>query len=282
MIKPVLQNEALIQQIDQEQNDQEELQVWWLGQSGYLIQYKSVRLLIDPYLSDTLTKKYAATNKPHVRISELVVEPLLLKNIQLLTASHFHTDHLDAATILPIWEQNPLMKVLVPTALRQQSAERLKVSEEALICLRDGEAIDVNGIGVYGVPAKHNEIERDENGACKCMGYVFTIGSFTVYHSGDTLYYEELPQLLKKFKIDLAFLPINGNEPSRGVAGNLDGKEAVQLALEAGFKHVIPGHYDLFAFNTVSTALFESTATKARISFSILPLGGYWNSRNFL
>lgn len=282
MIKPVLQNEALIQQIDQEQNDQEELQVWWLGQSGYLLQYKDVRLIIDPYLSDTLTTKYAATNKPHVRISELVVEPSLLKNIQLVTASHFHTDHLDAATILPIWSENPSMKVVVPTALKKQSAQRLNIPEEALISLRDGEAIDVNGIGIFGTPAKHNEIERDENGACKCMGYVFTIGSFTVYHSGDTLYFEELPQLLKKFKIDLAFLPINGNDPSRGVAGNLDGEEVVKLALEAGFKHVIPGHYDLFEFNTVSTSLFESAAKKAGISFSILPLGGYWSSRNFL
>ena len=77
----------------------DDLHVWWLGQSGYLIQYQGKRLLLDPYLSDSLTKKYAATDKPHVRISELVVKPELLPRIDLITSSHNHTDHLDADTL---------------------------------------------------------------------------------------------------------------------------------------------------------------------------------------
>ena len=40
------------------------------------------KILIDPYLSDSLTKKYAATDKPHTRMSELVVRPELLKIFQ--------------------------------------------------------------------------------------------------------------------------------------------------------------------------------------------------------
>ena len=49
--------------------------VWWLGQSGFLIKAPGGVLLFDPYLSDSLTEKYAKTDKPHVRLSELVACP---------------------------------------------------------------------------------------------------------------------------------------------------------------------------------------------------------------
>ena len=50
--------------------------------------------------------------------------------------------------------------------------------------------------------------------------------------------------------IDVAFLPINGNEPARRVAGNLDGREAAQLAHDIGARWVVPCHYEMFEFNT--------------------------------
>ena len=42
------------------------------GTERFLLQFrKGKRVLIDPYLSDSLDKKYAATDKPHTRMSEL-------------------------------------------------------------------------------------------------------------------------------------------------------------------------------------------------------------------
>jgi L-ascorbate metabolism protein UlaG (beta-lactamase superfamily) len=43
------------------------------------------------------------------------------------------------------------------------------------------------------------------------------------------------------------------------VSGNLDGAEAAQLAKDIGAKLVVPCHYDMFAFNTESPALFVQT-----------------------
>ena len=70
-------------------------------------------MLIDPYLSDSLTKKYAETDKPHVRISELVIHPEDLPSIDFITSSHNHTDHLDAETIMPIIKKNPSCKMYI-------------------------------------------------------------------------------------------------------------------------------------------------------------------------
>ncbi|HLH54273.1 MAG TPA: MBL fold metallo-hydrolase, partial [Verrucomicrobiae bacterium] len=41
--------------------------IWWLGQSGFIVHSGAKSVLLDPYLSDSLTKKYAQTDKPHER-----------------------------------------------------------------------------------------------------------------------------------------------------------------------------------------------------------------------
>jgi L-ascorbate metabolism protein UlaG (beta-lactamase superfamily) len=49
--------------------------LWWLGQSGFLLRNGHHFAVIDPYLSDSLTEKYAGTNRPHVRLTERCVDP---------------------------------------------------------------------------------------------------------------------------------------------------------------------------------------------------------------
>ena len=63
LIPAVIKDEAFIAEVESYQHDEEHFHLWWLGQSGYLLSWKGKRVLIDPYLSDSLTKKYAATNK---------------------------------------------------------------------------------------------------------------------------------------------------------------------------------------------------------------------------
>src|SRR2546423_14585110 len=73
--------------------------LWWLGQSGFLIVQEGRAIVLDPYLSDSLTRKYEKTDKPHVRITERVVDPAMLGSIGrigLISSSHNTTDHLDA------------------------------------------------------------------------------------------------------------------------------------------------------------------------------------------
>src|SRR6187551_3523538 len=76
-----------------ERASQNQFDIWWLGQSGFLVQWNGVLVLFDPYLSDSLTKKYSAPSKPHVRMSERVTNPELLNQIDIATSSHNHTDH---------------------------------------------------------------------------------------------------------------------------------------------------------------------------------------------
>ena len=259
LIPAYCKGNTLVQQIRQakENPSPDSFDIWWLGQSGFLIQWSGYCVLFDPYLSDSLTKKYASTNKPHVRMSELVIDPALLDCVDIVTSSHNHTDHLDGETLIPLLKVNPGITFIIPEANRDFVAERVKCDRNFPVGISDGEKKVVKNFTFHGVPAAHNTIERDENGFCKFMGYVVQFGKFSVYHSGDTLWFDGLDSLLKPFKVDVAFLPINGNDPARGVAGNLNASEAALLGKKIVARLIIPHHYNMFAFNTADPKIFE-------------------------
>ncbi|MCW5552592.1 MAG: MBL fold metallo-hydrolase [Verrucomicrobiae bacterium] len=226
--------------------------LWWLGQSGFLVCTKEATVLFDPYLSDSLTTKYAATDKPHTRITERVIAPGRLSGLDVITSSHNHTDHLDAETLLPLLAANPQAKLLIPRANRTLVLERLGQVGSSLVELDAGESVRVAGVTFHGIAAAHNTVERDAHGCCRFLGYVAEMAGRTLYHSGDTLLHDQLIPSLKRYQPDVAFLPINGNQPERRVAGNLTGREAAQLAWDIKAGVAIPHHFDMFEFNTAS------------------------------
>ncbi|MBY0435912.1 MAG: MBL fold metallo-hydrolase [Cyclobacteriaceae bacterium] len=273
LIKALIKKDDLIEEMDSFLQDRSGFNLWWLGQSGYLLQWNGKRVLIDPYLSNSLTKKYLTTDKPHTRLSELVVQPEKLRNISVVTSSHNHTDHLDAETLMPVLKNNPSIKFVIPEANRNFVTDRVQCDVNFPIGLNDQRSITIDGFTFHGIPAKHNEIERDEKGNCKFMGYVIEFGGYRIYHSGDTLWFDEMVTILKPFQVDVAILPINGNKPERKVAGNLDCKEAALLGKAIHAKCVIPCHYDMFEFNTADVNEFAEEARKIDQPFKIL-MGG--------
>ena len=252
--------------------------LWWLGQSGFLLQWKGKRVLVDPYLSDSLTRKYEQTDKPHIRMSERVIDPDLLKGIDIVTSSHNHTDHLDAETLIPVLRNNPDAAFLIPEANRKFVSERTGVPSSFPIGMTDGGAVRIGDFTFHGVPARHNEIERDENGNCRFMGYIIAFGAYHIYHSGDTLWFDELPDLVRPWAVDVAILPINGNDPARRVAGNLDHREAAALGKAIGARCVIPCHYDMFTFNTADVNDFIREAEQQGQPYRVLQHGEMFHS----
>jgi L-ascorbate metabolism protein UlaG (beta-lactamase superfamily) len=244
-----------------------------------LIQYQGKRLLLDPYLSDSLTIKYASTDKPHERISELVIDPAMLPRIDVATSSHNHTDHLDAATLNPILQNSPACKLIIPEANRDFVAERLNIDNALPIGLNDGETYQDETFKLTAIPAAHNTIDRNEAGQCRYLGYFISVGGIRIYHSGDTLYYAEMEKLIRDFAPHVALLPINGNLASRKVAGNLNAEEAVGLAKSCNTPYVIPCHYDLFAFNTADVHEFINIAKAKQQGYVVLNLGGKWTGK---
>ncbi|MBC8001417.1 MAG: MBL fold metallo-hydrolase [Opitutaceae bacterium] len=274
---PALQNEAFLAEVLEHRSQPRQLSLWWLGQSGFLVQFEGRHVLIDPYLSDSLTKKYAGTDKPHDRMTEMVIDPARLDFIDVVTSSHNHTDHLDADTLLPLFTANPGLQMIVPAANHAFVATRLNLDATRFTSLVSGQSVSVNGITFHGIPAAHNALDTDEQGRHLFMGYVIEFGRWKIYHSGDTLRFDGLAEQLRPFDLDVALLPINGDLPERRVAGNLDGPQAAQLASDIGARVVIPCHYDMFEFNTVSPHDFVEACGRLRQHYKILENGERWS-----
>lgn len=272
MIQPLLQDDALLADMAGISQDDEQLHVWWLGQSGFLLKQKGSCLLLDPYLSESLTCKYAGTDKPHERMTSRCVAPEKLHGIPLVTASHIHTDHLDAATLIPLSQINPGFKLLLPHPILNEARTRLGEAPIQLIGLDAGETYESDW-QITGVAAAHNDLKRDASGRCHYLGFIIRRGRFVIYHSGDTLWHEDLVANLLPQSCDLMLLPINGNKPERRVAGNLNGTEAAALAKACNARLVVPCHYDMFTFNTVTTEEFTTACQHLQQPFRIMQCG---------
>lgn len=235
--------------------------LWWLGQSGFLLRTAGHHAIIDPYLSDSLTAKYAGTDRPHVRLSERCLDPAELGFVNLAFSTHGHTDHFDRETLRAIagapGRLAPLRLVL-PMANVARARDMLADLAVDLVGVRRGQTVSADGFTATAVPAAHPEISHDGQGNDLYLGYSIRVGRWTVYHSGDTLWREPVVRAAAATQPDIALLPINGHDPARGVAGNLNAEEAACLAHAIGARAAVPQHYDMFAFNTASPEPFEA------------------------
>lgn len=254
MIVPLLAHEPLLADIAAAPEADGSLHLWWLGQSGFLLKWQRHFALLDPYLSDSLTRKYAGTGREHVRLTERCLAPEQLEFVPLAFSSHLHTDHCDPETLGPLAQavsrQGRRLTLILPRSGMSAAQARLSESPVDYLPINEREEVRVGAFRIKAVAAAHPTVARDEQSSCLFLGFVICVGDWTIYHSGDTLLHPGLLDDLRGVRPDVALLPINGNRPERGVAGNLNGEEAAMLAHEIGAALAIPCHFGMFEFNT--------------------------------
>jgi L-ascorbate 6-phosphate lactonase len=277
VIEPVLSGQALIEEIRATCPGPGVVAVWWLGQSGFLLKSDTATVLVDPYLSEHLTKKYEGTPRPHVRMTLCPVRGSELSGVDLVLASHKHSDHLDPGTVPGLLAASPQATLGLPAPLIEH-AVGLGLPRERLVGLVAGETLERPGMSVRAVPSAHEGLDTDEQGRHLYLGFVIELSGLRFYHSGDGVDHDGLAGSIGPAAVDVMFLPINGRDPARGVAGNMTAAEAVALANRVGPRFVVPHHYDMFTFNTAPVASFEEAARGLApgIQPIVLRCGGRW------
>jgi L-ascorbate metabolism protein UlaG (beta-lactamase superfamily) len=190
-----------------------------------------------------------------------------MRFVDVVTASHAHTDHLDPDTLRALGG----VPIVAPEAHRALVLERAGVEP---LGIDDGETAEVAGFAITAVPAAHEEIERDAAGRMLHLGYVVRCGPFALYHAGDTIPYDGMAERVRAAAdIDVALLPINGRRPERRVAGNLWGDEAAELAHAIGARLAVPMHFEQFAFNTEPPDAFVAACERLGQPYRVLRAG---------
>ncbi len=247
-----------------------EVQLFWLGQAGFVIESHHHRWLIDPYLSDSLARKYRGEKYDHVRMMAAPIAPTELPPLDAVLCTHRHTDHMDPDTLQPLAAVQPKLRFVVPAASREEAARRCAVSDERMKLAHVGELIDLgDSMTVEPIASAHESLSVDAVGNHEWLGYIMTIEGIRIYHSGDCIPYDGLSDLLRERSIDVALLPVNGRDVERktaNVPGNFTLEEAIELCEYAAIRHMVAHHYGLFAFNTIAAAEIDRRAmAEARV-----------------
>lgn len=220
-----------------------------LGQSGFHLNCNGVSIFIDPYLTDAV----AASEGPAFRrMVQVPVHPADIRDADWVLITHHHGDHYDPDTIGPLSKSSPACQFICPNSVvkdleSQLDKERIVIAECTWLEITEG-------IRVLPVVAAHPEIEYDELGFSKWVGYVIECDDTRIYHSGDTSPHEDIIDSLRPLSIDIAMLPVNEKSWFReqmGIIGNMSVREAFQMAEEIGVKQFIPMHWDMFSPNSV-------------------------------
>jgi L-ascorbate 6-phosphate lactonase len=211
----------------------------WLGQAGFLLESEGMRVLIDPWVS------------PHeARLTPPPNLDLVTERIAWVLVTHEHLDHLDLPFLRVLAERSPDTRLVLPAPAAATAEMRLP-----LTAVEPGDRLDIGSLRVEVTPAVHGTSMADAygDGEGRFVGYVIRGPDFSLYHAGDTVVTEGLIEALADKEIEIALLPINGRDffrEQQGVVGNLDSREAVQVARRLGARILIPYHWDGFAGNT--------------------------------
>ena len=217
------------------------LAVWYLGQAGIAVKGGNTLAAIDLYLRDSDRRLVPRPFAPEEAVDLF----------DLVLCTHNHEDHLDEPTIRGLAKGSEHTVFVVPKPYRELALS-YGVKEERLLGARAYTEEKAMGISLMPVPAAHEEFLYDEAGDHCCLGYLLNFAAGTLYHAGDTIEWETMTDDIGQFHPDIMCLPINGSDwtrKKRNIIGNLDAREACDVADACGADLLIPLHFDMFEGN---------------------------------
>lgn len=223
----------------------------YIGQCGFVIFNDKVAFAVDPVLNDLVdeTGKSIRNYPPVLAYEELEVDYIF--------CTHDHIDHMAKETLCEVAKIDPETKFIVPAGCVNQLVE-WGIAADRVMGIADGESmkLEIGRLSVKGISAAHPIHQLDENGKDHNLVYCFELEDKKLVHLGDTYMTERLEKDLRSLgHIDVLFPPINGRDEereSKGIIGNLDYKEAAQLADKLRVDLAIPTHFDMVTGNTAN------------------------------
>ena len=212
-------------------------------------------LYVDPYLTDS-----DGTGGKLPRAFPPPLAPHEVTNADAVLLTHDHVDHTDPETVLPLAEASPDARFVASFTAHDTLAD-VGLDTRRLVVPEVGKALSVAGSMITAVPSAHTELVRDAERGYPYLGYVIELSGVTVYHAGDTVIYDGLIETLSGWRMDVAFVSINGRDYFRtrdGIIGNTDFREAAELADTLDIGVIVPTHYDLLAANAADPGHFVS------------------------
>ena len=200
------------------------MKVTFLGQAGLLLEAAGLKIMVDPYLSDSVG---ARDPQKHRRVA--VDERFFHAQPDVMIFTHNHLDHFDPDTVERIVTPETAITVLAPASV-WNAVRRIGGGNNYVLFDRHTQWTE-GAVRFTAVKAAHSDDFA--------IGVLVEAEGKTLYITGDTLYNTEIFADLPE-KIDYVFLPVNG------VGNNMNMVDAARFAQAIGAKTAIPMHTGLF------------------------------------
>jgi L-ascorbate metabolism protein UlaG (beta-lactamase superfamily) len=161
-----------------------------------------------------------------------------LEAVDVVLVSHLHLDHLDLPSLRRVPQS---ATVVVPHGA---AAWLRRTGREHVVELAAGEAIDLGGVLVRAVAARHGGFRPPRGPRAEALGYVLE-GRRRVYFAGDTGLFDAMHQIAPG-GLDLALLPVAGWGLTLPLATHLDPLAAAHAARLLGARMTVPIHWGTY------------------------------------
>ncbi len=207
------------------------MKITYIGQAGLLFEKGDLKILVDPYLSNSV-EKINPRNYRRKPIDESLFE--ISPDVIILT--HDHLDHTDDETLVHYLSEDHEKSVLVLAARNAwKKVLKYKAYNNCVEFLPHTEWTEF-GLRFIAVKAQHSDEEA--------IGVIIEDGDKKYYITGDTLYntdiFEDIPD-----DIYALFLPVNG------LGNNMNKIDGARFAKKVGAKFTVPFHVGMFDEFTV-------------------------------
>lgn len=200
------------------------MKVIWLGQAGLLFDLDGVKVMIDPYLSNSVEKV-----EPKNYRRQPIDESCFDVKPDILILTHNHLDHTDPETLEKLFSKHNGICVLASGNAWQ--TVRKFGGDNNYVMFNRGTVWTEKSIKFEAVHAEHSDD--------RAIGVIISYGGSNYYITGDTLYNKKVINDIN-LPIDAAFLPING------AGNNMNMTDAARFAEIIKAKVAVPVHFGMF------------------------------------
>ncbi len=210
----------------------DQIGITWIGHASFLIQAGGQSILIDPNWAKWL-KVIKRMRHPGMHIHDLPA-------IDVVLVTHAHFDHLDRASLREVAADQPIVVPFEVGNLVHDLGFR-SVHE-----LHYWEKYEHGPLKITLTPCHHWGARMLHDSHRGFGGFILEVNGRTIFHCGDTAYFDGFKEIGQRYPIDIALLPIGAYDPPSGREVHMNPEEALQAFVELGAKRMVPMHYGTF------------------------------------
>jgi L-ascorbate metabolism protein UlaG (beta-lactamase superfamily) len=218
----------------------QQLGITFIGHSSFFLQIGGKNVVVDPNFARWLFV-LKRLRQPGLRIADL-------PSIDAVLVTHAHFDHLHRPSLRAI-ARATLQKtgrrpiIIVPQNVRDIVFD---LGFEDVVEMKWWDQVKVGELTMTHTPSNHwgARVIRDMHRGFG--GYVLANSKQSLYHAGDTAFFDGFTEIGKRLHPEIALLPIGAYDPPSFRAVHTSPEDAMQAFVDLKSKRMIPMHYGTF------------------------------------